>query len=300
MKYASVIVTFNRKHLLEKAIESLLTQACPAYKIIIVDNASTDGTREVMSKYRTNNAVCYHRLDSNMGGAMGFYVGLQIALKMDIDWISLSDDDAVYKPDFFEKVSKEIDLYPDIRCFTGTVKSKDGTLQLMHRRLMKNEKSLQEIKVPSSMYENDFFLDGFTFVGVILSKSLVSSIGLPEKDFFIWKDDDEYSLRVRKQTCIRNVSEAEIVHLNNNNKKKFSPDWKEYYGIRNRLIIEKKYTKLNLRLCFKNISFIMKRVLAIVVKPSHHKYAKYLIHQLVDGYVDGIRGVRGINKHYLP
>jgi len=300
MKYASVIVTFNRKQKLEKAIQSILEQSSPTQKIIIIDNASDDGTQELMSKYIKNNKVYYSRLDSNMGGAMGFFEGMKIALKMDVDWISLSDDDAIYKQNFFEEISRASELNPNIKCFTGTVKSQDGNLQLTHRRIMKNKKSLQEAEVPQAMYKDDFFLDGFTFVGVVLSSTLVSTIGLPEKDFFIWKDDDEYSLRVRKHSEIRNVSKAEIVHLNNNNKSKFAPDWKEYYGIRNRLIIEKKYTHPNIQLLFKNVLFIIKRLSAIVLKPSHYRYSKYLICQLLDGYIDGIKGIRGVNERYLP
>lgn len=300
MKYASVIVTFNRKLKLEKAIQSILIQSNPVSRIIIIDNASTDGTQEMMRKYNDNSLIDYRRLDSNMGGAMGFFEGIRAALKMNVDWISLSDDDAIYKSDFFENIARASEADVNIKCFTGTVMSKDGSIQLSHRRLMKHRASLQEIEAPVSMYSDDFYVDGFTFVGVVLKKTLISKIGLPEKDFFIWRDDDEYSLRVRKYTKIKNISNAQIVHLNNSNKGKFSPDWKEYYGIRNRLIIERKYSKHSVQLFVKNIIFIFKRVLAIFVKPSHFKYARYLLRQLIDGYVDGMHNVHGINKRYLP
>lgn len=300
MKYASVIVTFNRKIKLKQAIESLLEQSCPVTKVVVIDNASTDGTDTLMKIYQHDERIVYNRLPSNMGGSMGFYVGIKEALKLDVDWISLSDDDAIYSMDYFEKTFAIAKLESSVKCFTGTVKSEDGTIQHMHRRVLSNKKTLQESNCSDKSYSHNFYIDGFTFVGVVLKKNLISEIGLPEKDFFIWKDDDEYSLRVRRLTRVLNISDATIVHLNGVPNSQFKPDWKEYYGIRNRLIIEKKYSTATYALLLSNCKFIIKRLLAIVLKPSHYPYVRYLIRQIYDGYSDGIKGKMGINDRYLP
>lgn len=49
-------------------------------------------------------------------------------------------------------------------------------------------------------------------MGCIISRDILEKIGLPEKDYFIYYDDTEYSLRVRKYTDIINVSGAVIIH----------------------------------------------------------------------------------------
>ena len=46
--YLSVIVTYNRKDKLKKAIECLKKQTFKPEKIIIIDNASTDGTQDIL------------------------------------------------------------------------------------------------------------------------------------------------------------------------------------------------------------------------------------------------------------
>ncbi|MFC6294116.1 glycosyltransferase [Lactiplantibacillus daoliensis] len=300
MKYACVIVTYNRKEKLDEAIQSILRQKETVTKIIIVDNASTDGTKLLMEKYQGSSVIVYHRLITNKGGAMGFYTGINDALKYDVDWISLSDDDAMYSADFFSKIAAGISRNPGVQCLTGTVKSRDGSIQCSHRKSIKNMRTLEEKNIPMTAYRSDFFLDTFTFVGAVIKKTLISTIGLPEKDFFIWKDDDEYSLRVRRHTQIKNISDAVVVHLNSNKERGFSPDWKEYYGIRNRLIIENKYADVSVQLVFKNIKFILKRFGAILLKPTHYPYIYYLTRQLVDGYIDGLKGKQGINERYRP
>ena len=48
MKIAAVVVTFNRKEYLVKNIEALLAQVNASMDILIIDNASTDGTEETI------------------------------------------------------------------------------------------------------------------------------------------------------------------------------------------------------------------------------------------------------------
>lgn len=136
MKYASVIVTFNRVKLLKKAIESVLQQTVRPEYIIILDNHSTDGTRNLMKQYKDDEKIIYIRTKENVGGSMGFYLGLEKACLLGVDWISLSDDDAIFEKHYFEKLIKKGQKHPEIQCFTGTVRSADNSLQLMHRRML--------------------------------------------------------------------------------------------------------------------------------------------------------------------
>ena len=68
--YAAVIVTYNRKDKLKKAIECLKKQIFKPEKIIIIDNASTDGTQVVLEDYKDDDLIKYVRLEDNLGGAV--------------------------------------------------------------------------------------------------------------------------------------------------------------------------------------------------------------------------------------
>jgi glycosyltransferase involved in cell wall biosynthesis len=66
-KISIMIPTYNRAHYLVDAVESVLAQDYPNFEIIISDNASTDGTREVIEKYLGDARVRYYRNDRNLG-----------------------------------------------------------------------------------------------------------------------------------------------------------------------------------------------------------------------------------------
>ena len=67
MNYQSVIVTYNRKDKLIEAVDSILNQELKPVRLIIIDNHSTDGTRETLSNagILDNPKVKYLRMPKN-------------------------------------------------------------------------------------------------------------------------------------------------------------------------------------------------------------------------------------------
>ena len=119
MNYIPVIVTYNRLDSLKKALEKLQNQTLNPYKIIVIDNHSTDGTENYMKeKFNASDQVKYYRLNENVGGSGGFSYGVKKALDFNPDWVALSDDDAFYDEKYFEIINKYIVKYPMIKCFS--------------------------------------------------------------------------------------------------------------------------------------------------------------------------------------
>ena len=75
--YAVVIVTYNRELLLRECVRQVEQQTVSASKIIIVNNASTDGTRQYLKELSRKNSV-YQIIEcsQNLGGAGGFARGI--------------------------------------------------------------------------------------------------------------------------------------------------------------------------------------------------------------------------------
>lgn len=306
MKIISVIVTFNRKEKLVEAVDCLLQQTIKPDKVIIVDNGSTDGTEDALRQAQIldNKAIDYHKLPENLGGAGGFSKGIQLALKDEFDWISLSDDDAMMTPNFFEEMINGINNYPEVKCFSGTVLYEDRDIQLGHRRRVTNWDLLREKNVESQEYSHDFEIDIFSFVGCFISRSIVEQVGLPRKEFFIWCDDIEYSLRIRRLTKIINLTNAIIIHKTGNQKpdeqkKKMKKDWREYYGLRNSIYTryELSHSLVKARL-FTYVGFF-KRMVKLTTS-AYKGNRRYYLNVYVDAYRDGLRHKMGINSKYLP
>ena len=95
----AVVVTCNRKELLSECLMALARQAVD---ILIIDNASTDGTNQCVKNFiqaykktPQSNKVMYKRLKKNTGGAGGFFNGIKLAVRMNYDYVWIMDDDTI-------------------------------------------------------------------------------------------------------------------------------------------------------------------------------------------------------------
>uniref|UniRef100_UPI0006234592 glycosyltransferase n=1 Tax=Lactobacillus sp. N54.MGS-719 TaxID=1637512 RepID=UPI0006234592 len=79
-KVVAVVVTYNRKKLLQKNIKALLAQTYKkSLDILVIDNASTDHTKESIQQYIDNGDIIYINTGKNLGGAGGFNFGMRRA-----------------------------------------------------------------------------------------------------------------------------------------------------------------------------------------------------------------------------
>jgi|YelNatPaOPRAMG01_1025707.scaffolds.fasta_scaffold60829_1 rhamnopyranosyl-N-acetylglucosaminyl-diphospho-decaprenol beta-1,3/1,4-galactofuranosyltransferase len=95
---AAVVVTYNRKDLLRQCLDGILRQTRPVDAIYVVDNASTDGTGQMIAAEYADRVI-YERLPENTGGAGGFHHGMKRPYEDGHDWIWVIDDDVVHDPD---------------------------------------------------------------------------------------------------------------------------------------------------------------------------------------------------------
>ena len=106
-KYAIVIVTYNRIQILQECVEKAYRQTTPAQSIIIINNASTDGTQTYLKELAAESPIYdIINLSQNIGGAGGFSKGIERAVQKDVESVLLIDDDAMLEEDYMEKLLK--------------------------------------------------------------------------------------------------------------------------------------------------------------------------------------------------
>jgi len=211
-KVIAVIVTYNRKELLKEAIEALLNQNYKNCDILIVDNASTDGTQEYISNLLKNNRVIYKNTGANLGGAGGFNYGIKEACEIGCDFVWVMDDDCIVHNDTLEKfIEADMELNGNYGYLSSKVLWKDGKvckMNVQRKTLTKNvinfNEKLQEICMAS-------------FVSLFIKTEIVAELGLPIKDFFIWTDDWEYTRRISKKYKCYLVTDSIVTHKSKNN-----------------------------------------------------------------------------------
>ena len=211
-KVIIVVVTYNRKELLKECIENIEKQYYKNYKILIVDNASTDGTKEMLEEYVKDEKIIYRNTGANLGGAGGFNYGIKEAYKIGCEYIWIMDDDCmVHKDTLTTLLNADKQLKGDYGFLASKVLWKDGKvcrMNVQRKTMMKDvtdfSKKIQKICMSS-------------FVSLFIKSEVVKEIGLPIKEFLIWTDDWEYTRRIsRKYKCFL-INDSIVTHKSKNN-----------------------------------------------------------------------------------
>lgn len=209
-KVAIVIVTYNRQQLLKECLDCALGQTYSPFRVIVVNNASTDGTKEWLQQMAAQSGETLQVIHEteNIGGAGGFYDGMKESLAIGTDWTLVIDDDAMLDSRYIERIMEASVRYPSISAFSGSVLTNSKIVENHRRRIIDH----REAEVGIAEYDQDFYYDISTFCGLMVKKSLIEVTGLPIREFFYQYDDTEYCMRFHPYTAIVNVKGAFLNH----------------------------------------------------------------------------------------
>ncbi len=110
-KVSVSIATYNRAHYLSQCIESVLAQDYRDFEIIVVDDGSTDNTRDVAERYGEKVTYIYQE---HKGNIAAYYTGLAHSQG---EYITYFGDDDVLLPGFLSKAVEVLDSNPRIAVF---------------------------------------------------------------------------------------------------------------------------------------------------------------------------------------
>lgn len=191
-----VITTFNRAPLLRELLDSIaLLDPAPA-GVVVVDNASTDATAEVLADPRLQVPVVVQRMDANVGGSGGFAAGVARALDEGAEWLWLMDDDVVVLPDALASFTPWIGRYS---CIHGRRYDHEGKPFFWQHLL--NEFLGVHLPVRGDVFAQSsvFHTNVGCFEGMLVSADVVRETGLPDARFFLNGDDTTYGWLVSRQ-----------------------------------------------------------------------------------------------------
>jgi rhamnopyranosyl-N-acetylglucosaminyl-diphospho-decaprenol beta-1,3/1,4-galactofuranosyltransferase len=188
-RVCALIVTHNRRELLAEAVAAVLGQSRRPDSVLVLDNASNDGSAEMLAERYSEVTVV--SLPRNEGGAGGFHHGVEEAVRSGSDYVWLMDDDTIPEPTALEELLKA----PNGSLVASKVVWTDGSLHPMNRPLLA-WKQLEAMLASSEDKSGLVPIRAATFTSLLLHRSVVEAHGLPRKEFFIWSDDLEYTGRI--------------------------------------------------------------------------------------------------------
>jgi rhamnopyranosyl-N-acetylglucosaminyl-diphospho-decaprenol beta-1,3/1,4-galactofuranosyltransferase len=245
----AVVVTYNRWSYLQKSLEGLQRQTLPLADVIVVDNASGDGTREGVPQQFP--WATYVRLEENIGGAGGFAEGIRFGFENGYDWLWVMDDDAVPEPDALERiVETQVIREPETGILACLVVGTNGEPDEGCRAKWLEMRSLRSRPIFNGRIplEQAIECNSTTFVGILVNRKAIARVGFPRSDFFIACDDVEYIHRI----CAAGfkayqIPRSRIVHLSRTSSQFYRRGgaatlWRSYYDWRNSLYLMHQYS----------------------------------------------------------
>lgn len=193
-----VVTTFNRAGYLRRLLESLGRLDPAPAAVVVVDNASTDSTGEVLEAAAAflPFPLTVHRLQVNAGGSGGFSAGVERALADGAQWLWLMDDDVEALPGALAAFEPWLGEY---RCLHGRRLDHAGEPFFWQHRF--NSFLGVHFPVPGNVFAHSpvFRTNVACFEGVLLHSDVVRSVGLPDPRFFLNGDDTTYGWLIAQQ-----------------------------------------------------------------------------------------------------
>ncbi|MGJ0479652.1 glycosyltransferase [Pantoea agglomerans] len=296
MKIAALIVTYNRIEKLKKcwaAVEPL-----PFHEIVIVDNASTDGTSDWLMNL-SDPRIKVISSEVNDGGAGGFFRGSEwIALNSTPDWVLFFDDDA----------------YPDLLLLEKFMASDKQNAQAIATRVLDShgkrcKMNIPWMKIPNSFGElveyprksykfeaiesNVTEIVAFSFVGVFVAfDTLKESYKFINKDLFIYFDDVFYSWKLKVSGCKLLYNPDLVFYHDVVESSTAMMPWKIYYLSRNLISSRYLFPENKPFSLFSIFLRLIKYYLMVLKSKNKFKYLSSLTKGIVDGCFFKVNGVK--------
>lgn len=241
VRVVAVVVTYNRRELLETTLRGITSSVVLPSAVVVVDNASADGTKEFLASYTSPVELDVVTLGTNVGGAGGFVVGMERAL-LDhaADYVWVMDDDTEPDENTLSEALVAFDAYaaqagqPPAFVASKVVwtDGRDHPMNQMRQRVGSSEHDRRLAESVGAMQVRTA-----SFVSLVISAAEVRRCGLPVADYFIWNDDLEYTARIsRDRSALLAYSSVATHHTESfGDARSADPGPRFYYEVRNKM-----------------------------------------------------------------
>jgi GT2 family glycosyltransferase len=253
-----LITTYNSEKFLKTCLESALQQDCPDLEIIIVDNASSDGTRAVLREFETRLRVIFN--DTNRGFAGGQN---QAIAQSRGDWLFSLNPDVILKPDFLSTLlaaATQVAVTRDgerigalcgklLRWKPGASDERSNIIDSTGMHFLRNLRHLDRgsDELDRGQYERREYVIGATGAAALYRRTMVEDISVGgeffDEEFFAYREDADLAWRAQLMgwSCLY-VPEAVAWHVRRVTPERFRqlPDEINRHSIKNRFLMRAK------------------------------------------------------------
>jgi GT2 family glycosyltransferase len=197
MKTLFIVLNYNGVSDTLRCLGSLEKQTYKNYKILLIDNGSTDDSSKILSRIKQKNLIFQHE-QKNSGFTGGVNIGIKYALDHDFDAVALINNDVVLEPNWLEKIT-EATKKNNSSITTGLLLNKTGE-KIDDAGLKFSSWGLADQISTGELPENapeSSFVFGATGAATLYKTELFKQIGFFDKSFFAYSEDTDISWRTQ-------------------------------------------------------------------------------------------------------
>jgi GT2 family glycosyltransferase len=273
-RVCAILVTYNRVDILKTALAHIRAQTLQPAFTIVVDNNSSDGTKEFLTSLTDKDHIHSMFLNSNIGYAGGIAYGMEYGLESkEFDYFWIMDDDSFPSNDTLSLLVNNME-----NSDFDILGSNGFTIRYGTKKQIVSQNQMQEA---------DFIL----IDGAVIKRNVVSKVGAPSAKFFMMCEDYEYCKRLKKsgfKIGVINLDTVDRLHLGGGGKFTKNTLWRGYYHSRNHLLILRQYFSM-MSLFGYMVTQAKFIVAAAVLAPDRFQRVKFRLL----GIWHGLRGIDG-------
>ncbi len=191
--FTIVIPTYNRANLIEKTLKTIFAQSYTNYEIIVVDNCSTDNTKEVLEPYIRAGKISYYCNLKNEERSFSRNVGMDKA-----------------RGDFLTFLDSDDYMYPENLADAANFIKENSHIQFFHNfyeLVNTNGEPIYQYRFPSINNHVKALSDGnfLSCIGVFISKEIYSSYRFEISPEIIGSEDWEFWLRIAARYSLKRI-----------------------------------------------------------------------------------------------
>lgn len=283
----TIVLNYNGRDIIGNCLESLLRSDCENHRIVVVDNASQDGSPEMVAeKFPSVELI---RNPENYYFSKGNNIGIQYALDKGAQYIFILNNDTTIEPDCISKLTEFMETSPDaggcqpLLCFMDRpdlIASAGCNIALSGKAW-----DAHFGEPADSLGDKPFQMGGITGGAMFLRADAVKSAGMFCEKFQMYFEDVDLSLRLRENGWnLFCVPTARVLHIVSATTNKVNALRRIYFCERNSYwVVLRNYSLLNILKSFAlNIPCVMAAALYNVFK-LNLRYSVYILKALFLG-----------------
>jgi glycosyltransferase involved in cell wall biosynthesis len=250
-KVSVIIPTYNRAHLIGRAIQSVLNQTYQDFELIVVDDGSTDNTNEVIKEFsQKDKRILYIKHDKNKGGSAARNTGIKAARG---EYIAFQDSDDEWLP---EKLEKQMGILEKVSQEVGVVYTGFWRIKEDKKKYTPSDKVLKkEGDIHNELLKGNFI----TTQSIIVRKECFKEMGYFDESLprlqdweLVLRLSEKYKFKFIDEPLLCSYYNDESISADNNaliNALEIILTKHHSYFIQHKKILAIHYFKLGINLC---------------------------------------------------